>query len=46
MSYRMMLWFVVTVLAVESLVMSNVWTLGVALCLSMIAMWLETDRSS
>ena len=41
MSYRMMLWFVVTVLAVESLVMSNVATLGMGLILAIVAMWLE-----
>lgn len=37
----MMLWFVITVLAVESMVMANVWTLGVALILAIVAMWLE-----
>ena len=45
MSYRMMLWFVITVLAVESLVMSNVWTMGVGLILAVAGILSESKQA-
>ena len=45
MWYRIMLWLVVTVLAVESLVMSIVWTLGVGLILAVAGILSESKQA-
>ena len=41
----MMLWFVITVLAVESLVMANGWTLGVGLILAVAGILSESKQA-
>jgi hypothetical protein len=44
MSARIMLWFAVVVMAVEALVMTNLWALAFGLMFAVAGMMLESSR--
>ena len=44
MSARIILWFAVVVMAVEALVMANLWALGMGLVFAVVGILLDRDR--